>query len=113
MFKAINHLLFEKATTELREDLISEFTPYVTQRYLSFHKDGIFVPLINQSTNVYQQIFEGEDLFLFYDHIIPKTRKQYLKYVKKDKRQKEEEKLQEIPDFYSKKEWTLLTSSAD
>ena len=109
MFNSINHLLFKKTKHELDAELLDSFSPYMVTRYLSFHNDGAFAIYCNETLNTYSGLFEGEDLFRFYDNVIPKTKYRRLQYVKKPKKAQETESDKQIPDFYSKREIALLT----
>lgn len=110
MFNSINHLLFKKTKHELDAELLDSFSPYMVSRYLSFHHDGKFAIYCNETLNTYSGLFEGEDLFRFYDNVIPKTKYSRLEYVKRPKGKTEKESDRQIPDFYSKREMDLLTS---
>lgn len=105
--------MFQKPKSELDSDLLESFSPYMVSRYLSFHKNGAFADYCNETLNTYQGIFDEDDLFKFYDHIIPKTKRCKLQYVKKPAKDTKKEEYKEIPDFYSKRELKYLTNHDD
>lgn len=109
MFDGINYLLFEKNKTELDNEVLAGFVPYMVGRYLSFY-DKAYVEYVNDTLNTYGHIFPVmEDKFRFYDNIIPKLKRKKIEYVKKAKVEKKEEELP-APEFYSKREIEMLTS---
>ncbi len=113
MFAAINYLLFEKNKTELDDELLEEFNPYMVSRYLSFCNSGALSDYTNETLNMYGNLFKTkEEQFLFYENIIPKLKRQKITYFKKKVKEKTDKKIpvEEIPDFYSKKEINKLTS---
>lgn len=108
MFNTINYFLFEEKKNELNYELVDEFSPFYTTKTLSFFKGGQYAQYINDTLNLYGNIFDNkEEQFKFYENVIPKhKRKQRLDYIKKNKSESESE---EIPqEFYSKKELKML-----
>ena len=106
-FKTINYLLFEKQQPELDSELLEEFVPFLTTKSFSFIGKGQFVDYINDTLNVYGNIFPNkEDTFKFFDNVIPRQRKTKIDYIKKPKVEKTEEQV--IPEFYSKREFDLF-----
>lgn len=86
MFNAINHILFDKKG-EMTNELLSEFSPYMVARYLSFY-DADLLNYANETVNKYSQIFEtDEERFRFFENIVPKLKKKNIKYISK-KREK-------------------------
>jgi hypothetical protein len=82
MFNTINHLLFEKEQ-EITSELLEEFSPYMTTRYLSFYSPEL-LQYANNTLNKYSQIFEtDEEKFLFYQNIIPKLKRKKISYISK------------------------------
>lgn len=112
MFKAINHILFENPSKEIDSETLEEFVPYMVTRYFSFYEDGKYLDYINSTINKYNGIFKTiEEEYKFYENVIPKLKKKRINYIKKNKKEKnKEELLKSIPDFYSRKEWEILTS---
>ncbi len=106
-FKATDYLIFRQDKKELDNELLSEFNPYLTMKTFSFYEDGKMSDYINDTLNVYGNIFHSkEDQFKFYENIIPKQPYKKIKYIKKSKK----EKLEPIPvpEFYSKREIDMM-----
>lgn len=115
MFNAINHILFEKPSPEIDAEALDQFSPYMVNRYLSFYGSGEYVNYLNSTTNTYYTIFDTpEEQYKFFEHIIPKLKKRKINYVKRVKKDTSSDipKLA-VPDFYSKKEWEMLTCQHD
>lgn len=113
MFAAINHLLFEKPNPEIDASALDEFSPYIVNRYFSFYNNGAYVDYINETTNTYHGIFNSdEDAYRFFEHVLPKVKRRRINYVKKAKKpQVQDTATPQIPDFYSKREWNMLTNN--
>jgi len=85
MFKSINHMLFEDKK-EITNELISEFSPYMTTRYLSFY-DKDLLKYANDTLNVYGNLFDTEEeTFKFYKNVIPKLKIKKINYISKTKK---------------------------
>lgn len=112
MFKAINHILFENSSEEIDSETLEEFVPYMVTRYFSFYDDGKYLDYINSTINKYHGIFKSiEEEYKFYENVIPKLKKKKINYIKKIKKDKiNQDTINAIPDFYSRKEWQSLTS---
>lgn len=90
MFASINRLMYKN--TEVTSDTINEFSPYMTNRWISFY-DTQQAVMINEVFNKHAPIFEDKyDQFKFYDALIPKLRYKKMQYVKKPKELKEKDK---------------------
>ena len=84
MFNAVNHLLFDKKS-EMTSELLEEFSPYMTTRYLSFYSPEL-LKYANDTLNVYSQIFEtDEEKFRFFENLIPKLKRKKIPYISKKK----------------------------
>ena len=59
MYNAINHLLFDKKS-EMTNELLEEFSPFMVSRYLSFY-DKNLLKYTNKTLNKYSQIFETDE----------------------------------------------------
>jgi hypothetical protein len=85
-FKTVNHLLFDKKDGVLSSEYLEEFNPYITRKAFSFYDNGKFADLVNDTLNVYSNIFEDNvQLYKFYDNIIPQLKRKRIEYFKKDK----------------------------
>ena len=102
-FKATNYLLFDQSKNELDNELLEEFSPWMTTKTFSFYDDGKFVDYINDTLNVYGNIFKTkEGNFKFFEKVIPKQKRKKITYIKKGKMEKPQNI--PIPEFYSKRE---------
>jgi hypothetical protein len=84
----------------------------MVNRYFSFYDNGDYVDYINDTTNTYHSIFNTpEEQYKFFEHMIPKLKKRKINYVKRLKKvDKTDTHVNQIPDFYSRKEWERLTN---
>lgn len=108
MFNAINHILFNKSGKEATSDILSEFSPYMVSRYLSFY-DNDLVVYTNETINRYHNLFEDSlDNLKFYEKVVPKLKKKKIEYIKAPKKELKEV-LEEypVPEFLSKREMNL------
>jgi len=84
MFNTINHILFDKKS-EMTNELLEEFSPYMVTRYLSFY-DKDLLKYANETVNRYSQIFDtDEETFRFFENVIPKLKRKNIKYISKRK----------------------------
>jgi hypothetical protein len=106
MFDTVNYLLHEKNKSDLDVELLQTFNPFITTKCFSFYDSGKYCDFINNTLNVYSNIFQNvEDQFNFYDNIIPKLKRRKSEYIKKSKIEKEKIEIEhQIPDFLSKRE---------
>jgi len=101
MFKAIDRLLFKKG--EIDGDTLSEFSPYMVTRYLSFY-DKNLLTYANDTLNRYGNLFSDKvEQAEFFDNVIPKLKMKRISYVSKKKEKVEKEEVR-VPEFYSKRE---------
>jgi len=85
MYNAINHLLFDKKS-EMTNELLEEFSPFMVSRYLSFY-DKNLLKYTNETLNKYSQIFEtDEERFRFFENVIPKLKRKKIDYLSKKKK---------------------------
>ena len=112
MFNSINHILFDKPSQEIDASCLDDFSPYMVNRYFSFYDNGDYVDYINDTTNTYHSIFNTpEEQYKFFEHMVPKLKKRKINYVKRLKKvDKTDTPVNQIPDFYSRKEWERLTN---
>jgi predicted rRNA methylase YqxC with S4 and FtsJ domains len=109
-FNTINYLIFKKENRGLDNELLNTFNPYITTKTFSFYNSGEMVPYINQTLNLYGDIFlTVEDQFKFYNNIIPKKPYRKITYIKKPKIEKIKDPVP-VPEFYSKRELDLFNT---
>ena len=83
-------MLFEKKS-EMTNELLEEFSPYMVTRYLSFY-DKDLLKYANETLNVYGQIFNTEEeKFRFFENVIPKLKRKKIEYVTKKRLTKEKD----------------------
>jgi hypothetical protein len=71
--------------SEMTNELLEEFSPYMVTRYLSFY-DKDLLKYANETLNVYGQIFEtDEEKFRFFENVIPKLKRKRINYISKSK----------------------------
>jgi|SRR6478736_2345907 len=106
-FNTVSHLLFETQKSELDNELLEEFDAYLTMKTFSFVGKGEYVDYINDTLNVYGNLFTNkEESFKFFDNVIPRQKRARYDYIKRPKITKAEEKI--IPEFYSKREFDMF-----
>lgn len=85
MYNTINHLLFDKKS-EMTNELLEEFSPFMVSRYLSFYDENL-LKYTNETLNKYSQIFDtDEERFRFFEHVIPKLKRKKIDYLSKKKK---------------------------
>jgi len=110
MFKSINHILFEKPAKEIDPEELENFAPYMVCRYLSFYGNSEYVDYANNTLNKYSGLFKTDDeLFRFYEHVVPTLKKKKINYVKKFKKEKFDI-VKNVPEFSSRREMKMLTN---
>lgn len=78
-------MLFDKKS-EMTNDLLEEFSPYMTTRYLSFY-DKDLLKYANDTLNMYGNIFKtDEECFRFFENVIPKLKNKRINYITKKKK---------------------------
>jgi len=107
MFNTINYLLNEKRKPELDADLLQAFNPFITQKTFSYYDSGRFCGYINDSLNLYSNVFKTvEDQFRFYEVMIPVLKRRKSEYIKKPKKTEKDESIP-LPEFLSRREVDL------
>lgn len=102
-FNATRYLLFEKNRRELDNDLLESFSPWMVAKSVTFCDSGL-VDYVNDTINTYGNVFPTkEDQFTFFDHIIPRLRRQKIDYIKKPKAVETEK--HPVPEFSSRREF--------
>ena len=82
------NILFEKSKIDIDIASAQLYSPYIVNRYMTF-ADKSLVHLINNSVNKYGSVFSiNVDHYNFLHALIPKTKRKYINYTKKIKRDK-------------------------
>ena len=109
MFNTINYLLHDNRKSELDNVLLSNFSPFMTQRAFSYYGNGEYCDYINSTLNLYFNVFNtDEDQFKFFENVIPKLSYQKYEWLKKPKAEKIKKDSKPIPEFYSRRELDML-----
>jgi hypothetical protein len=100
--------MFEERRKELDGELLSEFSPWMARKMLSFYEKGKLVSYINDTINMYDNIHKcKEDQFRFYEYMIPIQKKKHVNYIKRNREDEKKESLI-VPEFYSRRELELF-----
>jgi len=87
-FDFVTNILFEKDKIDIDLASAQLYSSYIVNRYVTF-ADKQFVPAINNSVNMYGSIFSiNVDHYNFLHALIPKTKRKYINYTKKIKKDK-------------------------
>jgi len=88
-FQILQNLFYKKTqSSNLNVEDLSEFQPYLINRWLSFY-DKSMVNFCNNFLNKNIQLFDDRNqLYKFYINIIPKLRYKKISYIKKKKKEK-------------------------
>jgi hypothetical protein len=106
-FKTTDYLLFQKRKP-LDGELLTNFNAWLTTKSFSFYENGKLVDYINNTLNIYGNIFPTkEDQFKFFENIIPIQNRKKIIYLKKPKQLEKKENVP-VPEFYSKREIDIL-----
>ena len=88
-FDFVTNILFEKNKIDVDITSAQLYSPYIVNRYITF-SDKQFTFLINNSVNKFGAIFNTNiEHYNFLHVLIPKTKRKYINYTKKVKRDKE------------------------
>jgi len=87
-FDFVTNILFEQNKIDIDVTSAQIYSPYIVNRYITF-ADTRFVPLINNSVNMYGSVFSiNVDHYNLLHCLIPKTKRKYINYTKKIKKDK-------------------------
>ena len=87
-FDFVTNILFEKDKVDIDVTSAQIYSPYIVNRYVTF-ADVRFVSAINNSVNMYGSVFSiNVDHYNFLHCLIPKTKRKYINYTKKIKKDK-------------------------
>tara|TARA_R100000008_G_C3470949_1_gene108947 strand:- start:56 stop:436 length:381 start_codon:yes stop_codon:yes gene_type:complete len=85
VFDIINNIAFDRYSIDINIADNQLYSPYITNRYLTFVNPQI-AHLINNSVNRYGVVFNPVDHYNFLFHLIPKTKRKFIRYTKKKKK---------------------------
>ena len=88
------------------------YSPYITNRYLTF-VTPLATLLINNTVNKYGVVFNPNEHYKFLFHLIPKTSRKFIRYIKKKKANKKDVKLLSARFELSEREIELYSETFD
>lgn len=96
-FELIQNLLFKPTKRdEITAEEIQLFVPYMINRWLSF-SDKTKAAFVNHTLNKFSMLFDDKvEIYKLYDNLIPKSRFKRIQYVKKVKKDEEEKNEDEL-----------------
>lgn len=88
IFTFLDSILTTKKRVEAIDEDVNQYSPYMTNRWISMCS-GPHAHIINETTNrMWSQLSNKRDHYEFLMGIMPASRKQYPKYIKKTKEEK-------------------------
>mgnify|MGYP001247627942 CR=1 FL=1 len=87
VFDLINNIAFDSYSVDINIADSQLYSPYITNRYLTFVNPQI-THLINDTVNKYGIVFNPSDHYRLLFHLIPKTKRKFIRYIKKKKADK-------------------------
>ena len=92
VFDIINNIAFDSHIVDINIADGQLYSPYITNRYLTFVNPQI-TQLVNNTVNKYGVVYNSLDHYKFLFYLIPKTKRKFIRYIKKKKTNKAEHKL--------------------
>ena len=84
VFDIINNIAFDSNRVDFNIAASGLYSPYITNRYLT-HINPQITFLVNDSVNKYGIAFSSLDHYKFMFSLIPKTKRKFIRYIKKKK----------------------------
>jgi len=86
-FDFVNNIAFARTQIDINITDSQLYSSYITNRYITFiNKECTF--LVNNTVNKYGSVFTNELHYNFLFNLIPKTKRKFIRYVKKKKKDK-------------------------
>ena len=86
-FDFVNNIAFSRTQIDINIADSQLYSSYITNRYITFiNKESVL--LINNTVNKYGSVFNNELHYNFLFNLIPKTKRKFIRYVKKKKKDK-------------------------
>ena len=105
IFDHLKSLLFTKQKIDLNAEDETAFNLFMVNRWVSFYSPEIAV-YINATSNLYGGLFTvKQDQWNYLFNMLPKLKYAKLAYIKKTKKEKEDDEVQHIPEFMSQREY--------
>ena len=112
VFDIINNIAFDRHSIDINIADSQLYSPYITNRYLTFINPQI-THLVNNSVNKYGAVFNPVDHYNFLFNLTPKTKRKFIRYIKKKKSDKKECMLLAKRYELSKREINLYSDMFD
>ena len=84
VFDLINNIAFDSNPVDINIAASGLYSPYITNRYLT-HINPQITLLVNNTVNKYGIAFSSLDHYKFMFNLIPKTKRKFIRYIKKKK----------------------------
>lgn len=84
VFDLINNIAFDSNPVDINIADSGLYSPYITNRYLT-HINPQITLLVNNTVNKYGIAFSSLDHYKFMFNLIPKTKRKFIRYIKKKK----------------------------
>ena len=84
VFDLINNIAFDSNPVDINIADSGLYSPYITNRYLT-HINPQITLLVNNTVNKYGIAFSSLDHYKFVFNLIPKTKRKFIRYIKKKK----------------------------
>jgi len=111
-FDLINNIAFEDRAVDINIADSQIYSPYITNRYLTFVNPQI-AHLVNNTVNKYGTVFSAIDHYKFMFNLVPKTKRKFIRYTKKKKSSKKDCELLARRYELSRKEIDLYSEMFD
>ena len=112
VFDIINNIAFDSNPVDINIADSGLYSPYITNRYLT-HINPQITLLVNNTVNKYGIAFSSLDHYKFMFNLIPKTKRKFIRYIKKKKADKKECKLLSKRYELSEREINLYSETFD
>ena len=112
VFDLINNIAFDSHIVDINIADNQLYSPYITNRYLT-HINPQITQLVNDTVNKYGIVFNSLDHYKFLFHLVPKTKRKFIRYIKKKKADRKECKLLSQRYELSQREIDLYSETFD
>jgi len=85
VFDIINNIAFDSDPVDINIADRNLYSPYITNRYLTFVNSKT-AHLVNDTVNKYGLVYNPLEHYNFLFHLIPKTKRKFIRYAKKKKK---------------------------
>ena len=80
----INNIAFDSYIVDINIADSQLYSPYITNRYLTSVNPQV-THLVNNTVNKYGIVFNSLDHYKFLFHLVPKSKRKFIRYIKKKK----------------------------